>query len=64
MTRKHDPYRFTREQDGSVRLRIRFTSDEADGIERAASGPILEWVHGTLHEAVRNANDANGRQQR
>lgn len=50
---KHDPYRFTRDRDGSVRVRIRFTSEEADKLERAADGsPVLDWVHEVLHKAA------------
>ena len=43
---KPDAHRFARDRDGSVRLRIRFSREEADNIETAADGaPLLEWLH-------------------
>lgn len=42
---------FTREADGSVRIRIRFTPEEASLYEEAAGAtPILHWVHESLME--------------
>lgn len=48
------PYRFARDEDGSVRVRIRFTEGEADAIEEAAFAvnlPVLHWIHSTIHTA-------------
>jgi hypothetical protein len=42
---------FTREADGSVRLRIRFTPEEASKMEEAAgTTPLLHWIHRSLDE--------------
>lgn len=50
---KPSPYRFERDRDGSVRLRIRFTKEEADTIEAAADGePLLTWLHELIHESA------------
>lgn len=44
---------FDREPDGSVRLRIRFDSDEADLIEEAAGDTgLLLWLHRTWRSAA------------
>jgi hypothetical protein len=54
------PYRFARDEDGSVRIRIRFTEDEADSIEDAAFAanlPVLHWIHHTIHRASGNETD-------
>lgn len=42
----HSAHFFAREPDGSVRLRIRFTSEEASMIEEAAgSTPLMIYLH-------------------
>lgn len=39
------PHFFDREADGSVRLRLRFTKEEADLIEEAAGrSPLVPWI--------------------
>jgi hypothetical protein len=48
----HDKHRLTRERDGTARLRIRFSKEEADAMEVAAgSTPIVDWIHATLRGA-------------
>ena len=55
MSRKqHSPHFFARESDGTVRLRMRFSSDEASLFEEAAGNtPVMVWIHRTLGEAAR-----------
>jgi hypothetical protein len=56
MARKQtpSPHFFTREPDGSVRLRHRLNSEEASLIEEAAgSTPLMIWIHRALNEAAR-----------
>ena len=54
MAKKHNPYFFAREADGSVRIRVRFESDEAALFEEAAGDmPVLSWIHRTLARAAR-----------
>ncbi len=51
---KQSPHFFAREADGSVRLRIRFQSEEASMIEEAAgSTPVMVWLHQTIKDAAR-----------
>lgn len=53
-TKKHNPHFFAREPDGSVRLRVRFESDEAAMFEEAAGDtPVMAWMHRTLASAAR-----------
>lgn len=53
MARKHSPHFFNREADGTVRLRIRFNSDEAALMEEAAGDtPVMVWLHRTLTAAA------------
>ena len=43
----HDPARLSRDADGSARVRLRFTADEADAIERQAGEddqPVMTWI--------------------
>lgn len=48
------PHFFKREADGSVRLRIRFTPEEAAQIEEAAGEtPLLLYIHRVLGERSR-----------
>lgn len=48
------PHFFKREADGSVRLRIRFTPEEATLIEEAAGEtPLLLYIHRVLGERAR-----------
>lgn len=57
--RQQSKHFFTREGDGSVRLRMRFTSEEASLFEEAAGGePILPWLHRTLKESARTQVNA------
>lgn len=52
--RKHSPSFFMREPDGSVRLRVRFSNEEASLFEEAAGEtPVMIWLHRTLGEAAR-----------
>lgn len=47
------PHFFDRQEDGSVRLRIRFSAEEAAMYEEAAgSVPLLTWIHSSLNEAA------------
>ena len=58
---KQSPHFFAREDDGSVRLRIRFLPDEASMIEEAAGAtPLMTWIHQTLSK---NAKDEVARQR-
>lgn len=58
---KQSPHFFAREDDGSVRLRIRFLPDEASLIEEAAGAtPLMTWIHQTLSQ---NAKDEVARQR-
>lgn len=51
--KRPSPSFFTREQDGSVRLRLRFTAEEAALIEEAAGQtPVVTWVKQTLRAAA------------
>lgn len=48
------PHFFKREADGSVRLRIRFTPEEASLIEEAAGEtPLLLYIHRVLGDRAR-----------
>jgi len=48
------PHFFKREADGSVRLRIRFTPEEAALIEEAAGEtPLLLYIHRVLNDRAR-----------
>jgi hypothetical protein len=48
------PHFFRREADGSVRLRIRFTAEEAALIEEAAGDtPLLLYIHRVLGDRAR-----------
>lgn len=50
----HSPHFFAREPDGSVRLRIRFTAEEASLIEEAAgSTPLMLYIHRVLAKQAR-----------
>lgn len=52
--KKHSPHFFAREPDGTVRLRMRFTGEEASLFEEAAGDtPVMVWIHRTLGEAAR-----------
>ncbi len=51
---RQSPHFFSREPDGSVRLRIRFLADEADLIEEAAGAvPLMTWIHQTVIDTAR-----------
>lgn len=48
------PHFFKRENDGSVRLRVRFTPEEASLIEEAAGEtPLLLYIHRVLNDRAR-----------
>lgn len=48
------PHFFKREADGSVRLRVRFTPEEASLIEEAAGEtPLLLYIHRVLGDRAR-----------
>ena len=52
--KQHSKYFLAREDDGSVRLRMRFQGDEAALFEEAAGDtPIMVWIHRTLGETAR-----------
>lgn len=52
--RQHSRHFLAREDDGSVRLRMRFQGDEAALFEEAAGDtPIMAWIHRTLGEAAK-----------
>lgn len=43
------PYFFERDRDGSVRLRLRLSPEEASLIEEAAGTvPLMSWIYRTL----------------
>lgn len=51
--RQHSKHFLAREGDGSVRLRMRFTGDEASLFEEAAGNtPVMLWIHRTLKDAA------------
>lgn len=53
-SRRHSKHFLAREDDGSVRLRMRFTGEEASLFEEAAGDtPIMLWMHRTLKEAAK-----------
>lgn len=53
-SKKHNPHFFARESDGSVRVRVRFESDEAALFEEAAGDtPVMIWLHRTLAKAAK-----------
>jgi hypothetical protein len=57
--RRQSPSFFRREDDGSVRLRIRFEEDLASLIEEAAGKtPLLVWIYRTLETTARRQVDA------
>lgn len=52
--RQHNPNFFAREADGTVRLRIKFDTDEASLFEEAAGDtPVMIWLHRTLAAAAK-----------
>ena len=51
--RRKSPSFFTRESDGSVRIRLRFDAEEASLYEEAAGTmPVVDWLHYTLVTAA------------
>lgn len=51
---KLSPHFFRRERDGTVRLRIRFSAEEAALIEEAAGDtPLLLYIHRVLRDRAR-----------
>lgn len=62
--RQHSRHFLAREDDGSVRLRIRFDPEEAALFEEAAGDtPIMVWLHRTLGEAARRQIAATRRKR-
>jgi len=62
--RKPSALFFTRESDGSVRIRFRFSSELASLIEEAAgTTPLMLWCYRTLEAAARRQIDLAKRQQ-
>lgn len=61
-----NPHFFKRERDGSVRLRIRFSPEEAAMIEEAAGDtPLLLYIHRVLRERAEfHIRKAQEKQQR
>lgn len=61
--RRQSPSFFTRESDGSVRIRLRFDAEEASLYEEAAGMmPVVDWLHHTLATAAQE-QVAKARQQ-
>ena len=53
-SRRQSKHFLAREDDGSVRLRMRFTGEEASLFEEAAGEtPIMIWLHRALNETAR-----------
>ena len=49
-----NPNFFDRERDRTVRLRLRFSEEDADLIEEAAGDtPLITYIHRTLREQAR-----------
>jgi hypothetical protein len=49
----HDSNRLTRDRDGGARVRLRFTREEADALQRAAGDvPVVEWMRQMLQAAA------------
>lgn len=54
MTTKLSPHFFRREEDRSVRLRLRLSEEEADLIEEAAGDtPLMLYIHRVLNDRAR-----------
>lgn len=52
---KPNPHFFEREPDGSVRIRLRLSSEEASLIEEAAGDtPLVAYMHHVLNERARH----------
>lgn len=68
---KMSPHFFRREPDGTVRVRIRFTEEEAAQIEEGAGEtPLMLYIHRVLAERARyhirkraELNDAENKEQ-
>lgn len=51
--RKKPTHFFQRERDGSVRVRMKWSNDEATMIEEAAGDtPVLEWLYEKINAAA------------
>jgi hypothetical protein len=50
----HSLHRFTRNSDGTVRIRMKFTPEEANDIERVADGPLIEWLYAIILDFVQD----------
>lgn len=52
--KRQSPSFFSREPDGTVRIRLRFDQEEASLYEEAAGTmPVVDWLHHTLVTAAR-----------
>lgn len=59
-TTEKSPHFFDRDEDGSVRVRMRFSEEEADLIEEAAGNtPLLVWMHRAVGRQARNEAQAH-----
>lgn len=51
--KRNSPNFFRRQADGTVRVRLKWSDDEATLIEEAAgTTPLLAWLHKTINEAA------------
>lgn len=49
---KYSPHFLARQADGSVRIRMKFTDEEAAVFEEAAGKmPVIDWLHQALNRA-------------
>ena len=52
--RQHSPYFFKREDDGSIRLRLKFDNEMASLFEEAAGKtPVMIWLRRTLETTAK-----------
>ena len=52
--RQHNPHFFRREDDGSVRLRLKFDNETASLFEEAAGKtPVMVWLRRTLETTAK-----------
>lgn len=58
--RKQSPAFFRRDEDGSVRLRLRFEPELASLIEEAAGRtPLMVWIYAALEDSARRQAEAS-----
>jgi uncharacterized membrane protein YkgB len=60
MSKQVSPHFFRRDRDGSVRVRLRFTPEEAAAIEEAAGDqPLMPYIYDAIKKvALDDATDA------